>query len=246
MDKYQERLLRDTNAILLAEQYEKKVSFDGDKLILFQSENYTLEDYVLRIENPQIDYVVVTTDKETKVVSKDNIVSISFKISNLVKLIKIFFKEELADVCEIQVDFRFGDKEIWDNKVREEKQKNLKELFSLTCRTGINILNLFWSNVSKEVENTKLEIYAKEEGKEIFMFEKTFENNIFFFAMDKIAFGKYIVRMKQISKKGEILIEDECSICIDNDIANEISSLTNSLSSGLSDVKNQVAVVCRM
>jgi len=240
MDKYQERLLRDTRATLLTDNYEENVELNGEKIVLKQSENYTLENYVLKVENPQIDYIVAITNKETKFVSKDNVVDIPFKINNLINLIKIYFKEDLADFCEFQVDFKFEDKEIWDAKVREENQKNLKELLSLTCRTGMNLLNIIWSNVSKQVEKSCLKIYAREKDKDILMLEKEFSSDTFFYALDNLAFGKYVVKMKQLGKNDELLVEDEHMVQIDNDIVDKLSALASSLNSGLSDVKNQV------
>lgn len=231
MDKYQERLFRDTKAILSTDNYEKNVEINGEKIVLKQSEDYTLEDYVLKVENPQIDYIVVLTNKETKFISKENVVAIPFKINNLITSMKIYFKEDLADACEFPVEFHFVDKEIWDTKVREENQKNLKELLSLTCRTGINILNVIWANVSNQVEKSCLKIYAREEDKDILMLEKELSSDTFFYALDKLAFGKYVVKIKQLDKNDELLVEDECKVQIDNDIADKISVLSSSSNS---------------
>ncbi|MDD4070382.1 MAG: hypothetical protein PHF05_08045 [Candidatus Izemoplasmatales bacterium] len=240
MDKYQEKLLRNTKIVLLTENYENKVELDGDKIVLQQSENYTLEKYNLVFENPQIELIEIDSDNDTNYKSNDNAINIPFNISKPMKKLTIHFANELADALEIQVIMKYADKEQWNEKVSAENERNMKEQMSLTCRTGYNLLNVFWINISKAVVKTQLEVYAVEDNKELLMIENVFDKETLYYALDKMAYGEYKVVLKQFDENNKIIVEDARNVEIVNDLLNKISLMSKELKNELSDVKKQV------
>lgn len=237
MDKYQEKLLKNMEMFLQVGDYSTCPEIVNGKLIFKQCKDYTLNDYVMEIKNANIDYIEVIADKETKYKSIDGEINVPFKFDNIIKKMKFHFVNDLADVYEVCVDYKYADKQEWDQEAEEIRQNNLKKELNLVCRTGLNLVNIHWQNVSTDVEKTNIKIYAVVSDKEMLMLEKTVEGSVIFFVLDKLAYGKYFVKINQLDKKDKTIIEDSCKFFISDQIGNIGDRLKESLES----VKNQVS-----
>lgn len=112
MDKYQLNLINRGTITFKSEKDEEKVEA-GEKLIVYQNENYKIGGYQIVFSNPSIEAI---TYLSKKYISKDNVIVVDYSFDKAELELVISFKNGLADDCSMPISPVLADKGAFDAK----------------------------------------------------------------------------------------------------------------------------------
>lgn len=235
MDKYQANLINRGTFSLLATQGNGTAVIEGNTLTLTQNENYEIIQYILRLENDMVASVKVGNKL---IEQKNGYVEAIIDFAKQVGTLEIVFKNDFAEPCKLTLKYVMADKGRFDEKRHQEQQSQYKEAMHFMCRTGLDLVNIYWQNASENVDVTVIEFFAVDGEINMLIEKQVLSKDHFFYAIKNLAYGQYRVVITQKDSERKTIIEDNASIRIEDPFA----KLSKELGSQLSEVKSQVRV----
>lgn len=188
-------------------QYVKYIKEDN-KLIITQDSDITITDYVLSINNIEIDAIekimVLKADKWQEI-DKNNTIYIELNFLNKTSQIKFVFKNNIADDYILGVEFIEADKEAYYDKKEKEQKAALLKKANIKVSTGANLVNIYFQPCCDSYVRAEIELY-----KDGMMLAKyKVDEETFFKSIGGLAFGKYEFVLKQLDKDNNLVLETQ-------------------------------------
>lgn len=236
MNKYQMSLINRTQFdFKSSECCRENMVLKDDSIFLKQNPDYSITKYILFIDNPNIESCLVD---DIKFEGKGGVFQIPIDFDKKWKTIKFIFVKNLADSCTLNLIYVEADKKAYDAKVEAERISGYKKNMNLTCRTGFELVNVFWNNACELSEKTIIKLVAIESDElEMRVEERALSKDVCYQVFDKLAYGIYKIYLSQLDLKNNEIITDTLKF----EIVNPFVMLNDSLSKGYSEVKQQVA-----
>lgn len=236
MDKYQESLLKRTKRLSLNSiQGNGKVEFRDSEIVLTQNNNYNITKYVLCIVNDAIESIQI----DDIVINGNDTFEIDIDFDKKAKKIIFTFKNGFANPCVFYAKYIEANKAQYDSLLVEQNTAACLQKMNATCRTGLDLVNIYWNKASAGYFKTKVSLYAYVENQKreyLFMQEYEIEDNVFYKSITGLAFGNYRVIISQFDSNNNLIVSTELSFSINNFFAKGLESLA----SKLNEVKGQV------
>lgn len=210
-------------------QYVKYIK-EENKLIITQDSDITITDYVLSINNIEIDAIdkimVLKADKWQEI-DKNNTIYIELNFLNKTSQIKFVFKNNIADDYILDVEFIEADKEAYYDKKEQERKETLIRNAQIKHSTGVDLVNIYFHPCDDNCVKTEIELWIAKGKREnhhgmlayipkliggepeqlIAKFD--IENGVYFKDINGLAKGVYGYKLRQFDKMGNLLIESE-------------------------------------
>ncbi len=203
---------------------------EDDKLIITQDSDITIIDYVVSINDLEIDAIdkieVLKEDKWYEI-HKNNTIYIELSFAKKASQIKFSFKNNIADDYVINVEFVEADKEAYYNKQEQEHKEALIKNTQIKHSTGADLVNIYFQPCNEQCVKTEIELWiakGKRENHhgmlayvprliggepEQLMAKYIIEEGIYFKAINGLAKGVYGYKIKQYDKDNNIIMESE-------------------------------------
>ena len=203
---------------------------EDDKLIITQDSDITIIDYVVSINDLEIDAIdkieVLKEDKWYEI-HKNNTIYIELSFVKKASQIKFSFKNNIADDYIINIEFIESDKEQYYAKKEQERKETLIKNTQIKHSTGPDLVNIYFQPCNEQCVKTEIELWiakGKRENHhgmlayvprliggepEQLMAKYIIEEGIYFKAINSLAKGVYGYKIKQYDKDNNIIIESE-------------------------------------
>ena len=222
MNEYQKYLLSQTKnsfyGLFFSEgtkrEWLKDRICEKGQIILEQDEDITIKDYALYIYNTSIESIfALKGKKQTQLtLGKDPKRSIDCFFMNIdfdqkIDSLKIIFKENLADDLIVPIVYKEADKEAYYAKQRELLRKELLSKASVRCAMGESLVNIYFQPCCENYGRTEVILYPSHNNNMLARYKV--DPEIFFCAIDKLAYGGYEFVLKQFDDKENLLFETD-------------------------------------
>ena len=220
MNEYQKFLIRETkNRFYLFVKGEQREwleyqILEKGQIVFEQDEDITIKDYALYIYNTSIEAIfALKGKKQTQLtMAKDPKRSIDSFFMNIdfeqkKDAIKIVFKDNLADDLIIPIVYKEADKEAYYAKQREMLRKELLSKASVRCATGESLVNIYFQPCCENYGRTEVALYLYQNKNMLARYKV--DPEIFFCAIDKLAYGGYEFVLKQFDDKENLIFETD-------------------------------------
>ena len=203
---------------------------EDDKLIITQDSDITIIDYVVSINDLEIDAIdkieVLKEDKWYEI-HKNNTIYIELSFVKKASQIKFSFKNNIADDYIINIEFIESDKEQYYAKKEQERKETLIKNTQIKHSTGPDLVNIYFQPCNEQCVKTEIELWiakGKRENHhgmlayvprliggepEQLMAKYIIEEGIYFKAINGLAKGVYGYKIKQYDKDNNIIMESE-------------------------------------
>ena len=203
---------------------------EDDKLIITQDSDITIIDYVVSINDLEIDAIdkieVLKEDKWYEI-HKNNTIYIELSFVKKASQIKFSFKNNIADDYIINIEFIESDKEQYYAKKEQERKETLIKNTQIKHSTGADLVNIYFQPCNEQCVKTEIELWiakGKRENHhgmlayvprliggepEQLMAKYIIEEGIYFKAINGLAKGVYGYKIKQYDKDNNIIMESE-------------------------------------
>lgn len=203
---------------------------EDDKLIITQDSDITIIDYVVSINDLEIDAIdkieVLKEDKWYEI-HKNNTIYIELSFVKKASQIKFSFKNNIADDYIINIEFIESDKEQYYAKKEQERKEALIKNTQIKHSTGADLVNIYFQPCNEQCVKTEIELWiakGKRENHhgmlayvprliggepEQLMAKYIIEEGIYFKAINGLAKGVYGYKIKQYDKDNNIIMESE-------------------------------------
>ena len=234
MDKYQNYITRSLLKIEASiSPFQDKNSltkfmFDGSKIEVEQNENYHIDKYDLEITHPLLDNVYLISD-DIKTEGKQNdeetfIVTLDF--NNKSEKLYINLKGGLVDTIEIPIIWIDADKNKRDEKIKEEERKCLEKIVDLNISRGDTFVNILFNPINEIFKYAKVFLYKKgKDGIKRYLDTYMVPTGKTYFTIDKLAFGDYLLELKQYDELDKVIYASDLTMFTLNDWISDIAML---------------------
>ena len=216
MDKYQLKLIeRNKQLSLDSVDGNGKVEITDLEIILTQNENYNVEKYILTIVNDAIE--VIKIDEEE--IKGNERFEIPIDFSKKSNKITVIFKNGFANPCDFALKYVDADKESYDQKVIAQTNANYLANMNVLCKTGLDLVNIYWNKSSNKYKYTKISLFVYSENKKneyIFMQDFIIKDEIFYKSITGLAFGEYKINIGQYDSENNLVVSTEVTFKINN------------------------------
>ena len=236
MDKYQAKLLeRNKQFTLESGQGNGQVELADSEIVLTQNENYNVKKYELIIINDAIE----TIQLDGKTIQGNESFKADIDFDNKAKKIIISFKNGFANPCEFNVRYVEANKTAYDQKVAAQNNAECLANMNATCKTGVDLVNIYWNKASENYAYTKIALFVYVENQKseyLFMQEFKIDNEIFYKSVTGLALGDYKVKVSQFNSNNNLIVSTEVKFSITNPLNKKIDAIA----SKLDEVRGQV------
>jgi len=203
MNKYQKYLLENMSQNCYLNHCDERI-WSEEKLILKQNEDITINDYVLRISNANVERIyTLTGDVQTPFEKNGNSIHIPIDFEHKIDSIKIVFKNNLADDLTLPVEYVEADKEAYYAKQEKKRKDDLLTAADIKCSTGTDLVNIYFQPCC--IDYSRTEIFLYHDGQMLAKYKV--DEDVFFKSISGLAFGKYEFVLKQYNDKGKVIME---------------------------------------
>lgn len=236
MDKYQSKLLeRNKQLTLESSQGNGQVELTDSEIVLTQNENYNVKKYQLIIVNDAVE----TIQLDGKTIQGNESFKADIDFDNKLKKIIISFKNGFANPCEFNVRFIEADKTAYDQKVAAQNNAECLANMNATCKTGLDLVNIYWNKASEKYVYTKIALYVYVENQKseyLFMQEYKVDDDVFYKSVTGLAIGDYKVKVSQFDSNNNLIVSTEVQFSITNPLNKKLDAIA----SKLAEVRGQV------
>lgn len=236
MDKYQSKLLeRNKQLTLESSQGNGQVELTDSEIVLTQNENYNVKKYQLIIVNDAVE----TIQLDGKTIQGNESFKADIDFDNKLKKIIISFKNGFANPCEFNVRFIEADKTAYDQKVAAQNNAECLANMNATCKTGLDLVNIYWNKASEKYAYTKIALYVYVENQKseyLFMQEYKVDDDVFYKSVTGLAIGDYKVKVSQFDSNNNLIVSTEVQFSITNPLNKKLDAIA----SKLAEVRGQV------
>lgn len=202
MDKYQEFAIKQCK--IVGDKTLKSFEWDLNKIVLEQNENYNLANYNISICHASIEKVEYKIHNKLftakRVGESQHDLEIDF--NNKINSIKVYFNEEIVEPVDIKIEYLNADKCKYDEKLKIQQQKELTEKAKVVVKTGDCLINVNFQPVSENYSYSKVELYSYDEKtKNQLMAKYKTAEDVYFYSISGIAYGKYTIVLIQYDKE---------------------------------------------
>lgn len=199
---------------------------EDDKLIITQDSDITIIDYVVSINDLEIDAIdkieVLKEDKWYEI-HKNNTIYIELSFAKKASQIKFSFKNNIADDYIIDIEFIEADKEQYYAKKEQDYKDNLLKTADIKVSTGADLVNIYFQPCCDKYEYTEIQLYIPKDFVTVggpygpvqkpstwSMIKKCkVDPEEFYKSINGLANGKYSFILKQYDKENVIILETE-------------------------------------
>ena len=194
----------------------KEFSFRNDEISIRQNDNYELTKYDLIIKCPTIDKVWIEINEQK--IYGDSMPSGEYKLildfNNKAKNLYISFKESLADVLIIPINYLDADKDKRNEYIAMLHQKELDKIVDIEINTGNSLANIIFNPINEKYNRTKVKLFYEtntqtKESSYRFMGEFTSENDMFFISIVNLAYADYAIELYQYDNEDNVIYKSE-------------------------------------
>lgn len=197
---------------------------EDDKLIITQDSDITIIDYVVSINDLEIDAIdkieVLKEDKWYEI-HKNNTIYIELSFAKKASQIKFSFKNNIADDYILDIEFIEADKEQYYAKKEQEYKDNLLKTADIKVSTGADLVNIYFQPCCDKYEYTEIQLYIPKEFVTVggpygpvqkpsawSMIKKCkVDPEEFYKSINGLANGKYSFILKQYDKENVVILE---------------------------------------
>lgn len=197
---------------------------EDDKLIITQDSDITIIDYVVSINDLEIDAIdkieVLKEDKWYEI-HKNNTIYIELSFAKKASQIKFSFKNNIADDYIIDIEFIEADKEQYYAKKEQDYKDNLLKTADIKVSTGADLVNIYFQPCCDKYEYTEIQLYIPKDFVTVggpygpvqkpstwSMIKKCkVDPEEFYKSINGLANGKYSFILKQYDKENVIILE---------------------------------------
>ncbi len=208
MNKYQRFILKNGD-IYLSTDLNFNVRWqiydfveNDENFVINQDNNYNIKKHNILFKSNAIEFVEVDgvrfderPSQEIDEEERSIIVPIDF--DRQASKITFNFVESMADPLTLPLKYVEADHSIYDSQVQAELNAQIKP----ECRTGIDLVNIYWNVVSDKVEETRIVLYAVIDKAER-LIARFKETGSMFKVVSGLAFGEYRYEIVEIDKDG--------------------------------------------
>ena len=214
MDRYQLNLLNRGTIIFRSENGDERIEA-GEKLVVYQNENYKIGGYQLVFSNPSIEAI---TYLSKKYVNRDNVVVVDYDFDKVETELVISFKNGLADDCAMPVSAVLADKDAFDAKIERQNQAELLSSTALMVVAGPALLNVFWKKTNSSIDKCIIKVFFRgENGINYLVLNKETDGE--FLSVSGLAYGRYSVSLEEYAgNKLVVSTEANATLALDNNI----------------------------
>ena len=192
MDKYQLNLINRGTIAFKSENGEEKIEA-GEKLVVYQNENYKIGGYQIVFSNPSIEAI---TYLSKKYISKDNVVVVDYSFDKAESELVVSFKNGLADDCSMPISPVLADKGAFDAKIERQNQAELLSGAALMVVAGPALLNVFWKKTNSSIDKCVIKVFFRgENGINYLVLNKEIDGE--FLSVSGLAYGRYSVSLEE-------------------------------------------------
>lgn len=212
MDKYQLNLLSRGTIAFKSENGEEKIEV-GEKLAVYQNENYKIGGYQIVFSNPCIEAITYLSKKYT---SKNNVVAVDYVFDKAESELVISFKNGLADDCSMPISAVLADKGAFDAKIERQNRAELLSSTALIAVAGPALLNVFWKKANSSVDKCVIKVFFRgENGTNYLILNKEVDGE--FLSVPGLACGRYIVSLDEYAGN-KLIVSTEADAILANSI----------------------------
>lgn len=212
MDKYQLNLLNRGTIAFKSENGEEKIEV-GEKLVVYQNENYKIGGYQIVFSNSSIEAITYLSKKYT---SKDNVVAVDYGFDKAESELVISFKNGLADDCSMPISAVLADKGAFDAKVERQNRAELLSGTALMAVAGPALLNVFWKKTNSSIDKCVIKVFFRgENGTNYLILSKEADGE--FLSVPGLAYGRYSVSLEEYAGN-KLVVSTEANATLANSI----------------------------
>ena len=120
--------------------------------------------------------------------------------------------QDLTESLTVSFKYVNGDDEAYAEKVAEEKKRRDKEAIGLFVKTGQDVINVFFKLASEEVTESIVKVEAViQMAHNLYqnfpVEENRLKSAVTFASYKDLAYGNYLITVKQLSKDGKTVAE---------------------------------------
>lgn len=218
MDRYQKTVMSEIYFSCTAQQSKKEskeseygvLDEENDLLTIMQDENITITKYNLLIDdsNSVIGKLSVLRNSKWHNIEGGSadcggsyMVEVNFE--DKIEAIKIAFANNIIDDYVLNISYVDADKEKYYEKQKKQKLDEMLKAASIDHAIDYKLVNIYFQPCCAEYERTEIMLYR--ENQLLAKFDS--EPNVYYKAIDKLAFGKYEYVVKQYAAGDTLLIE---------------------------------------
>ena len=139
---------------------------------------------------------------------------IDLDFNDRINTIRFEYKNNIVDPVEISVNYVEANKDQYYQKVAAAKRAEMLAEMSVVCKTGDNLVNVFWKNANQNVKSVLFELFLDNQ-QQLIMREKM-GSGILFKSVQGLAYGTYYFKLSQFDGAGKLIVETDLtpfSIC---------------------------------
>lgn len=214
MDRYQLNLLNRGTIIFRSGNGDERIE-TGEKLVVYQNENYKIGGYQIVFSNPSIEAI---TYLSKKYVNRDNVVVVDYDFDKAETELVISFKNGLADDCAMPISPVLADKGAFDAKIERQNQAELSSSTALMAVAGPALLNVFWKKTNSSFDKCIIKVFFRgENGINYLVLNKETDGE--FLSVSGLAYGRYSVSLEEYAgNKLVVSTEANATLALDNNI----------------------------
>lgn len=212
MDRYQLNLLNRGAIIFRSENGVERIEA-GEKLVVYQNENYKIGGYQIVFSNPSIEAI---TYLSKKYVNRNNVVVVDYDFDKAETELVISFKNGLADDCAMPISPVLADKGAFDAKIERQNQAELLSSTALMAVAGPALLNVFWKKTNSSIDKCVIKVFfSGENGINYLVLNKEIDGE--FLSVSGLAYGRYSVSLEEYAGN-KLVVSTEADATLANNI----------------------------
>lgn len=219
MDKYNELALSTIKYLIYKEslsdtnRIDKVLGMKDDNIVIKQDYNYTIDTYYLVFVATNI--ASVTFDKKQYMpeirqeFDSTPCIFIPLSYAKHVDSLVVEITGGIVDPISIHIDYQDADKQKYDLEQQEELNKNI----NLALTRGLDLINVFWDEVSENVDHVEISIYKMSDmynrGDRLVV--KFVEKGASFKSITGLGFADYRCEIVEYDKENKVLAKQDAT-----------------------------------
>jgi len=185
----------------------------ADSLTVYQHDDIFDLKYILFLSSASwSNCQVVYSDKSIKdAICVDNNYSIEIDFENpTVVAIKLNIINDYVEPIMIDIAYVAANKESYYEKKAAEEKKLLRETAAISHARGIDLVNIYFQPCSGDYARTEISLFLvgdKTQYRLLAVYK--IDEDVYFKAINQLAFGKYAYVVKQYNKNNSLLLETD-------------------------------------
>lgn len=217
MNKYQELALKYSGyAVYKNEDLSDKIDRytyikpEEAKIRIVQDENYNITKYYLRFQTGVHTVIVgkkVYEQQELKITSNPSVI-VPIDFNSKINEVKLCYDGAVEPIT-IKLEYISADKEAYNQKVKAQIIEENSKKINPECKTGKDLVNIYWDIADRSVLWAELNIYLLTNGHERKVVSYKEKSDITFKSITGLANGTYLYEIIELGLNSKLIAKTD-------------------------------------